>query len=68
VVPCGRYMCGLDVALGRRDGGLGLTEERRRVLTPYAAEDIEHNTNIFDLPKSGGAPVARWLDLCRYLL
>jgi len=29
------------------------------VLTPYAAEDIEHNTNIFDLPSSGGTPVGK---------
>jgi hypothetical protein len=27
------------------------------VLTPYAAEDIEHNTNVFDLNKNGGTPV-----------
>jgi hypothetical protein len=25
--------------------------------TPYAAADIEHDTNIFDLPRSGPAPV-----------
>ena len=39
--------------------GLALTAEAGGVLTPYAAEDIEHNTNVFDLPKSGGAPVGK---------
>jgi hypothetical protein len=29
------------------------------VLTPYAAEDIEHNTNVFDLNKNGGTPVGK---------
>lgn len=28
-------------------------------LTPYAAEDIEHNSNVFDLPKDFGTPVGR---------
>lgn len=42
-------------------GAAGFTSTAKAdgVLTPYAAEDIEHNTNIFDLPKSGGAPVGR---------
>src|SRR5258708_21402504 len=29
------------------------------VLTPYAAEDIEHNTNVFDLNKNRGTPVCK---------
>jgi hypothetical protein len=28
-------------------------------LTPYAAEDIEHNTNVFDLPSSSELPVGK---------
>jgi len=40
-------------------GGLPLAAKAGGVLTPYAAEDIEHNTNIFDLPKSGGTPVGK---------
>src|SRR5882762_11190785 len=40
-------------------GGLPLAVKAGGVLTPYAAEDIEHNTNVFDLPKSGGAPVGK---------
>jgi Putative beta-barrel porin 2 len=39
--------------------GLALGARAAGVLTPYAAEDIEHNTNIFDLPKSGGAPTGK---------
>jgi hypothetical protein len=39
--------------------GLGVGAKAGGVLTPYAAEDIEHNTNIFDLPKSGGAPTGK---------
>jgi len=39
--------------------GVPLAAKAGGVLTPYAAEDIEHNTNIFDLPKSGGAPVGK---------
>jgi len=39
--------------------GLTLSAKAGGVLTPYAALDIEHNTNIFDLPKSGGAPVGK---------
>jgi hypothetical protein len=39
--------------------GLALDAKAAGVLIPYAAEDIQHNTNIFDLPKSGGAPVGR---------
>jgi hypothetical protein len=39
--------------------GLALTAKAGGVITPYAAEDIEHNTNIFDLPKSGGTPVGK---------
>ena len=39
--------------------GLGVGAKAGGVLTPYAAEDIEHNTNIFDLPKSGGAPIGK---------
>jgi hypothetical protein len=40
-------------------GGLPLAAKAGGVLTPYAAEEIERNTNIFDLPKSGGTPVGR---------
>jgi hypothetical protein len=40
-------------------GGLPLAAKAGGVLTPYAAEDIEHNSNVFDLPKSGGAPVGK---------
>ena len=29
------------------------------VFTPYAAEDIEHNTNIFDLPAGQGTPIGK---------
>jgi hypothetical protein len=29
------------------------------VLTPYAAEDIEHNTNVFDLSPGDGIPVGK---------
>ena len=39
--------------------GLAVAAKAGGVLTPYAAEDIEHNSNIFDLPKSGGTPVGR---------
>ena len=39
--------------------GLTLGARAAGVLTPYAAEDIEHNTNIFDLPKNGGAPIGK---------
>jgi hypothetical protein len=28
-------------------------------LTPYAAEDIEHNSNVFDLPSNGPVPVGK---------
>jgi len=59
VVPCGRYNRAALMSLWPSDGGLGPDRESGRVLTPYAAEDIEHNTNIFDLPKSGGAPVGK---------
>ena len=39
--------------------GLALDARADGVLTPYAAEDIEHNTNIFDLPRNGGAPIGK---------
>ena len=29
------------------------------VVTPYAAEAVEHNTNVFDLPKNGPEPVGK---------
>lgn len=28
-------------------------------LTPYAAEDVEHNSNVFDLPSNGPQPVGK---------
>jgi len=42
----------------RRDGGPALAGSGRSA-DPLCGEDIEHNTNIFDLPKSGGAPVGK---------
>src|SRR5260370_28829700 len=39
--------------------GLALDAKAAGVLTPYGAEDIQHNTNVFDLPKSGGTPVGK---------
>jgi hypothetical protein len=29
------------------------------IWTPFAAEDIEHNSNVFDLPKSGPEPIGK---------
>jgi len=36
------------------------------VLTPYAAEDIEHNRTFSTYPRAAARRSGKWVDLCRY--